>query len=295
MFEPDNIDMKALKTHARLAAIEHLLQNLYYMHYRQIGATQNDLVTHHKGLMKALNESILEGLNLPSTIEKNPQQSKIIALELEAAVTKQLAAIHAMFLEMNSLKKPTVAPEQPKMTKVDFVGSFMLLQFYDGHHWQMSDETLDSYAASAGPELRELMRFWTLIYLAWLFRRCILGVHGAEFEKAMMASFYERMKLVPVKPGEFDMAAAIKYWFEHLDLAATAATEKRTIGEHEDLQLPNTYHAALRFISFDPGSPWYMRDDAPSDLYDKVIFGLSKVHDAMLPHIQNFAQKIEVS
>ena len=97
------------------------------------------------------------------------------------------------------------------MTKVDFIGSFMLLQFYDGHHWQMSDEALNRYAVSAGPELGQLMRFWTLMYLAWLFRWCILGVHGAEFEKAMMASFYERMKLAPVKPGEFDIAAAIVY------------------------------------------------------------------------------------
>src|SRR4029077_7348151 len=41
---------------------------------------------------------------------------------------------------------------------------FMLIQFYDGHHWAMADETLDRYANSAGPELRELMRFWTLMY-----------------------------------------------------------------------------------------------------------------------------------
>ena len=34
-----------------------------------------------------------------------------------------------------------------------------------------------------------------------------------------------------------------------------------------------------------------MRDDAPGDLQDKVIFGLSKVHDEMLPHIQNFRRK----
>ena len=38
-----NLDMKALKSHARLVAVEHLLQTLYYMHYRQLGATQSDL------------------------------------------------------------------------------------------------------------------------------------------------------------------------------------------------------------------------------------------------------------
>jgi hypothetical protein len=189
---------------------------------------------------------------------------------------------------------PIAAPASPKMANVEFVGSFMLIQFYDGHHWAMADETLDRYANSAGPELRELMRFWTLMYLAYLFRWCIFEVCGAEFEEAMMTSFYHRMKLVPVKPEEFDIAAAIKYWFGHLDLAATAATKQRAAGEHKDLEFPVTYYAALRFITFDTESPWYMRADAPGDVTDKVIFGLSKVHDEMLPRIQNFAQRIEV-
>jgi hypothetical protein len=102
------------------------------------------------------------------------------------------------------------------------------------------------------------------------------------------------MKLVPVKPGEFDIAAAIKYWFGHFDLAATAATKKRAVGEHKDLEFPVTYYAALRFIMFDTESPWYMRAHAPADVTDKVIFGLSKVHGEMLPHIQKFARRIEV-
>jgi hypothetical protein len=204
-------------------------------------------------------------------------------------------AILGRFFGRTPSEVPTsTAKASPKMTKVEFVGSFMLIQFYDGHHWQMSKETLDSYADSAGPELSELMRFWTLMYLAYLFRWCIFGVYGVEFEKAMMTSFYDRMKLVPIKPGEFDIAATIKYWFGHLDLAATAASERRTVGEHKNLELPATYYAALRFITFDPGSPWYMRGDAPGDVTDKVIFGLAKVHDEMLPHIQNFARRIEV-
>jgi hypothetical protein len=104
MFDLDNLDMKALKTHARLVAIEHLLQNLYYMHYRQLGATQNDLENHHKHLVAALNESLVDGLNLVSTKEKDPQQSAIVALEVEAAVAKQLTGIRSMFLEMTAPK-----------------------------------------------------------------------------------------------------------------------------------------------------------------------------------------------
>jgi hypothetical protein len=52
----------------------------------------------------ALNESLVEGLNLVSTKEKDPQQSAIIALEVEAAMAKQLTRIRSMFLEMTASK-----------------------------------------------------------------------------------------------------------------------------------------------------------------------------------------------
>jgi hypothetical protein len=104
------------------------------------------------------------------------------------------------------------------------------------------------------------MRFWTLMYLAYMFWWCIFEVHGAEFEKAMMTSFYDRMKLVPLKPGEFDIAAAIKYWFGHLDLAATAATKKRAAGEHRSFPSPTTRRCgSLRSIQKALGTCAQMR------------------------------------
>ena len=190
-------------------------------------------------------------------------------------------------------KKPKAALTQPKMTKVDFVGSFMWLQFYDGHHWQMSDETLNRYAASAGPEFRELMRFWTLMYLAFVFRKCIEGLEGEEFEKEMMASLYGRLKQAPVKPGEFDLGTAINYWMDHLDVATTAAGTRDVNGE--EVAMPACYFAGLAFLEFDPGCPFYMRrDETPRAVTAAVIRGLANLQDEMLPHVRNFAQRIEV-
>src|SRR5262249_6989159 len=146
-----------------------------------------------------------------------------------------------------------------------------LIQFYDGHHWQMSEETLDRYADSAGPELWELMRFWTLMYLAYLFRWCIFGVYGAEVKKVMMSSLYGRMKRVPVTLENSISRAPLNI--------GLAITKKRTVGKHKDVEFPATYYAALCFIKFDPGSPWCMSADAPGDVTEKVIFRLAKIHD----------------
>lgn len=186
------------------------------------------------------------------------------------------------------------------MTKVDFVGSFMWLQFYDGHHWQMSDETLERYASSAGPEFHDLMRFWTLMYLAFVFRKCMAALEGEEFEKEMMTSLYSRLKQLPIKPEEFDIGTAINYWMNYLDVA-TKRTGTYDVGEHKDVEMPACLFAALAFITYDPGSPYYMRDNAilgvidnPKSPIAQVIRGLAKVQDEMLPRIRNFAQRIEV-
>jgi hypothetical protein len=187
----------------------------------------------------------------------------------------------------------SAAKAAPKMTNVEFVGSFMLIQFYDGHHWQMSDETLERYASSAGPELKDLMRFWTLMYLAFMFRWCIHGLLGAEFEKVMISSLYGRLKKIPTKLGEFDIGITIEYWMDHLDVA-TRATGTQDVGEHKDVEFPACYFAGLAFLKFDPGSPFYMREDTPQSVTAAVVRGLARVQDEMLPHVRNFAQRIEV-
>lgn len=172
----------------------------------------------------------------------------------------------------------------PKMTKAEFAGSFMWLQFYDGHHWQMSDETLERYASSAGPELHDLMRFWTLMYLAFVFRKCLDGLEGEEFEKEMMSSLYSRLKQMPLKSGDFDLGTTINYWMDFLDVG-TKPTDTKT---------PACYFAALTFLRFDQSSPYYMRDDTPHAVTAAVVRGLAKLQDEMLPRVRNFAQRIEV-
>jgi hypothetical protein len=184
------------------------------------------------------------------------------------------------------------APAPVKMTKPEFAGSFMWLQFYDGHHWQMQDETLERYAASVGPELRELMRFWTLMYLAFIFRKCLEGLEGEGFEKDMMDSLYKRLKQIPVAPGDFDIGTTINYWMDHLDVGTRATGIHEVNGEQ--VEMPACYFAALTFLRFDPSSPYYMHDETPRAVTAAVVRGLATVQDEMLPHVRNFAKRIKV-
>jgi hypothetical protein len=88
-------------------------------------------------------------------------------------------------------------------------------------------------------------------------------------------SLYARLKMIP---GEFDIGMAINCWMDHLDVA-TQASGRADIGEHKD-EFPPCLFAAMAFRRFDPGSPYYMRDDTPRSVTAAVI--------------RNFAQRIEV-
>jgi hypothetical protein len=80
---------------------------------------------------------------------------------------------------------------------------------------------------------------------------------------------------------------------DYLDVA-TKPTGIYDVGEHKDVEMPACYFAALAFLRFDPDSPYYMRNDTPRAVTAAVVRALAKVQDEMLPHVRNFARRIEV-
>jgi hypothetical protein len=85
-----------LNTHARLVALEHLLQNLYYMHYRSIGATSSDISAHHGGLLEGVKVELRRGL-VEFGFSMDQQRATSIALAVEKHLDKNLAAIRGMW------------------------------------------------------------------------------------------------------------------------------------------------------------------------------------------------------
>ena len=51
-----------LRVHAKIVAMQHLLQNLYYMHYRAANATREEISAHHAEMLKTVTEDLRRGL-----------------------------------------------------------------------------------------------------------------------------------------------------------------------------------------------------------------------------------------
>jgi hypothetical protein len=85
-----------LNAHARLIALEYLLQNLYYMHYRSIGATSNDIGAHHRGLFDTVKSDLRQGFeDFASLMDR--ERATSIAAAFEKHLEKNLSAVRAMW------------------------------------------------------------------------------------------------------------------------------------------------------------------------------------------------------
>jgi hypothetical protein len=85
-----------LNTHARLAALEYLLQNLYYMQYRSIGATTNDIGAHHRVLLDTVKSNLQKGFGEFSSLMDQERATAIVAA-VERHLEKNLSAVRGMW------------------------------------------------------------------------------------------------------------------------------------------------------------------------------------------------------
>ena len=85
-----------LTTHARLVALEYLLQNLYYMHYRSSGATGSDIGAHHRGLSDTVKSDLRQGFEEFATLMDRERATLVVAA-VEKHLEKNLSAVGAMW------------------------------------------------------------------------------------------------------------------------------------------------------------------------------------------------------
>jgi hypothetical protein len=85
-----------LRVHAKIVAMQHLLQNLYYMQYRAANATCEEISAHHAEMLKTVTDDLRQGIS-----ELDPmadmEVAKTIANAVEAELDKNLTAIRAMW------------------------------------------------------------------------------------------------------------------------------------------------------------------------------------------------------
>jgi hypothetical protein len=86
-----------LRVHAKIVAMQHLLQNLYYMHYRGANATREEISAHHAEMLKTVTEDLRRGLSEQGPMA-DPEVAKSIANAVEVELDKNLTAIRVMWV-----------------------------------------------------------------------------------------------------------------------------------------------------------------------------------------------------
>jgi hypothetical protein len=81
-----------LNVHSRLVALEHLLQNLYYMHYRAIRSNSDYIADHHDNLLATVRSDLRQASPASTNLD-----AMLIADEVEKQLSKNLAAVRSMW------------------------------------------------------------------------------------------------------------------------------------------------------------------------------------------------------
>jgi hypothetical protein len=201
---------------------------------------------------------------------------------------KIVGGLVKLFLRRTDSRGVVAAGEESEQPQ-EWLGAFLLLQFIDGHHWEIPAEKFETYTADVPPELQSIMKFWTLIYLACLFRWAVIAKYGVSFATEMMASMHRCFGKHPW--GNFNLAKAIDSWTCRIDdVIALAVSQSPITGEEV---YPHPYYAAHSFLIFDPTSPYHMMSDVDPHAFDEVAFALARIEDDMKPLIQYFTESFE--
>ncbi len=136
----------------------------------------------------------------------------------------------------------------------DFLADIFL--FYI--HADKSYMDLDRFPGSLSGDLKHNVRLWSLFYIAWLSRNCVILKHGREFQDRVMSIVKTRWeKAAKVSDGPYEwLASTIDFWFDQLDRRVTETSGVKVNG----VEIPFVVFAAMIFLVLDPSSPYYKEE-----------------------------------
>ena len=178
--------------------------------------------------------------------------------------------------------------KQSFQSKPEFLAGYMIMQFLPDRRWQIPQADFDNYVKQAGPEFRQLIGYWILIYCSWLFRLAALRQFGETFDKDMTAAIRVRLRK-PEAARIKDGADSLEFWFEKLDKATSEAIQAPTL---RGVPVPTTYFAAFVFVILDAASPWHMHENPPNASLHRVTMILARVHDRMIGVMPRIMERV---
>lgn len=153
----------------------------------------------------------------------------------------------------NSLRPDTSQPMSAANPQL--LGQFLVFSLIEGQ-FGLDENKLESYVSELPENLKELVKSWAKIYLAWVFRMCVRAKHGDVFCEQMMVDVSKRFARVEDAEIRNTLTGILPYWFEKLDEMIPSIGKK-----FQDMEVPFEVFAALPFLYLDDASPFYQKEE----------------------------------
>ena len=133
-----------------------------------------------------------------------------------------------------------------------FMGDALVYAFVD-NHFGLTDPALDELVFPLPEAIRDPARYWTILYLCWLFRMKLRAKYGEVFFAQAFKAASARLEKSDETKG---FVKELSFWFEQFDNGAQSLGQKV-----QGVEIPMEYFAALALLGLSPDSPFFRRSD----------------------------------
>lgn len=154
----------------------------------------------------------------------------------------------------------TLSKEQPRP---DALGEFLIANLVKPKQkFNIEEERLIEVVSCLPENLRDMVKGWIVVYLAWLFKVYTLKRHGKEFMEKLLAVVQDRLQKISDDKIK-ELWPTLEYWFTNLDKARCGGGKAAA-----DWEVPFEVYAALCFMVFDKESPYYKNPSAETNMIE---------------------------
>lgn len=158
-----------------------------------------------------------------------------------------------------------------------FMGEFLVHSFVDSH-FGLSKADLDDLTAPLPDAIRDPARYWTVVYLCWVYRMKLRERYGDGF---FQTAFQTARARFAVTEATTVFGDNLSFWFEQLDHAAA------NLGQSvKGVEIPMEYFAALAFLALSPDSPFFRQTEFPDSIDFDFAAVLEKARQSTLRLIE---------
>jgi hypothetical protein len=150
------------------------------------------------------------------------------------------------------ISDPAKKPAQSKALDPAFMGEF-LVDCFLFNHFGLSDADLDELVAPLPESIRGAAKYWTVLYLSWVYSIKLRSTCGDAFLETALQTACARCAVLAETAHFGD---ELRFWFKQLDHAAANLGQTA-----EGVEIPMEYFAALTLLGLSPDSPFFRQTE----------------------------------